>query len=102
MSWKNIDLCVCNRSRLLQYSMSTWLRPEHRNLVHGVGKCARVLPNRYNCGFFCNKPAYGPQEAGQTRFIEINTKGRKKRVEFGGLACYEHGGPAKPQAIDNK
>lgn len=72
-------------------TLSTW----HETLTDGVGKCA--VPMWWGYGApagFCDKVAYGEQEAGQIRYGEWVPWERRFRAGYcSGLACYNHGGP---------
>lgn len=65
----------------------------HKVLVNGEGKCSKPMWNAYGGeAGFCDEPAYGPQEPGQTRSGEyIRGRWLPSYVPF--LACYGHGGP---------
>ena len=59
----------------------------HKNLTNGKGKCSVPMWSGGCPAGFCDEPAYGPEEKGQTRY--------EGYVPF--LACYHHGGPKEPQ-----
>ena len=58
----------------------------HKKLVNGKGKCSVPMWSGGCPAGFCDKPAYGPPEEGQTRYDGY--------VPF--LACWWHGGPKCP------
>ena len=59
------------------------LSKHHLELENGEGKCSVPMWRGGIPAGFCDKPAYGEQEAGQDRY----------KGYCGGLACYGHGGP---------
>lgn len=69
----------------------------HKVLTNGVGKCSRPMYTAFGGECFCDAPAYGRQEEGQTRSGEWSHAHRRwfpSYVPF--LACYDHGGPKAP------
>jgi len=63
----------------------------HKVLTNGVGKCSRPCWDGYGMpNGFCDEPAYGPQEKGQTC----------SSLYVPALACYRHGGPKAPVPDD--
>ena len=68
----------------------------HQELTDGVG-CCSVPMWQMGMECFCEKPAYGEQEKGQRRYGEYAWDGRWIPGYCGGLACYNHGGPQKPE-----
>lgn len=72
------------------------LAPCHETLTDGVGRCSVPMWMGGCPAGFCNEPAYGKQEPGQTRYGE-RTDGRWWPGYCSGLACYAHGGPESPR-----
>jgi hypothetical protein len=66
----------------------------HKKIVNGEGKCSVPMWCGGMPAGFCDQVAYGYQEKEQTRhgdWIGI----RFRSGYCSGLACYNHGGPAK-------
>ena len=58
----------------------------------GVGRCGVPMWMDGLPAGFCDEPAYGNQEAGQTRYGEWQ-RGRFLPGYSSALTCYNHGGP---------
>lgn len=73
------------------------LSAHHKTLTEGEGKCSKPMWD--GCGMpagFCDRAAFGKQEANQTRSGEyVRGEWFSSYVPY--LACYEHGGPLDPQ-----
>ena len=83
--------------------LSEW----HKTLTNGVGKCSVPMWMNGMPAGFCDEPAYGSQEKGQTRYGNWGAGWEGGRWYPGGvftpgycsgLACPNHGGPKKPEA----
>lgn len=71
------------------------LSEHHRVLTDGVGRCSVPMWRGGVPADFCDAPAYGSQEKGQTRYADF-INGRWIPGYCSGLACYPHGGPSEP------
>lgn len=69
----------------------------HMELENGEGLCSRPMWCGGMPAGFCDNPAYGEQEKGQTRSGEW-LYGKFNPSYCAGLACYAHGGPKEPPA----
>lgn len=85
------------------------LNEHHKHLTDGVGKCSVPMWMGGCPAGFCDEPAYGPQEPGQTRYGDYGPGYVNGRWFAGGvfspgycsgLACHAHGGPAAPVAAE--
>ena len=73
----------------------------HKKLTNGVGRCSVPMWMMGCPAGFCDEPAYGEQEKGQTRYGEWSSAWRKWFPGYcSGLACYNHGGPRKEAALN--
>lgn len=67
---------------------------QHLELTDGVGMCAVPMWCAGAPAGLCDRPAYGQQEPGQTRYGDFDWARRRFIPGYcGGLACYAHGGP---------
>lgn len=64
----------------------------HKTLTNGVGKCGVPMWSNGCPAGFCDEPAYGEQETGQTRY-GTHERGRFFPGYSSALTCYRHGGP---------
>lgn len=80
-------------SQLSEHHKVDWLKD------HPTGRCSVPMWIGGCPAGFCDEPAYGPREKGQTRYGECGFIGGRR--EFTGyyasaLACHAHGGPELP------